>query len=63
MRNIDTYDQERARRARIEAEYRERVKGQLFQTGTNKDNLTGFSTPQDKPGKKPVMNSCKINLK
>ena len=63
MRNIDTYDQERARRARIQAEYEQKVKGQLFQTGTNKDNLTGFSTPQDKPLKRAVMQSVKINLK
>ena len=63
MQHVDTYEQDRARRARIEAEYKERVKGQLFQTGTNKDNLTGFLTPKDKPLKGPFINAWRINLK
>lgn len=63
MRNIDTYDHDRARRARIEAEYRERVKGQLFTVGTGYDTHTGGQTPQEKHGKTPVMQSVKINLR
>lgn len=63
MRNIDTYDHDRARRARIEAAYKKRVQGQMFDPGTNKDNLTGFSTPQEKHGKRPAIQSVKINLR
>lgn len=64
MRNIDTYEQDRARRARIEAEYRQRVKGELFDPGINRDHITGLPNPQDKQPKKPNYNySFKIILK
>lgn len=63
MQHIDTYDKDRARRARIESAYKKRVQGQMFDPGTNKDNLTGFSTPQEKHGKRPAINSFSINLR
>ncbi len=63
MQQIDTYDKDLARRRRIEAEYKKRVKGQMFDPGSNRDNITGLPNPVDKPGKKPVINSFHINLK
>lgn len=64
MGTTKTISKEQARRRRIEAEYRERVKGELFDPGTNRDCLTGLPNPVDKQPKKPNYNySFKINLK
>lgn len=63
MHNVKDYEQDRARRARIQAEYEAKVKGQLFTVGTGYDTHTGGVTPQEKPGKRPVMQSVKINLR
>ena len=65
MEEIKTISNEQARRrrARIEAEYRQRVKGELFDPGINRDHITGLPNPQDKQPRKPLINSFRINLK
>jgi hypothetical protein len=63
MANIDTHQQDRERRAQIEREYTERVKGQLFNPGKYNDSLTGLPNPQDKPRQRAAMNTWKINFK
>jgi hypothetical protein len=44
---MDNY-QKSEQQIKIEAEYAERVKGQLFKAGTYTDSITGLPTPQYK---------------
>jgi len=63
MSNIDNYDQDRARRARIEAEYKERVKGQNFKARKYRDDLTGMPTGVCKTSNKPASDIYKIKIR
>ena len=63
MQHVDTYEQDRARRARIQAEYEAKVKGQLFTVGNGYDTHTGGSTPADKQMGRPVVQSYRFNFR
>jgi hypothetical protein len=63
MHKIDTYDQDRARRARIEAEYKERVRGQNYKPLKNRDDLTGMPTGVCKTSNKPASDIYKIKIR